>query len=311
LTAQPTYPLSIKQPKVRFGESVSIVIPTGGRLDALTECLESLQEFAGRSEMIVIGDHGDQLTRRALLQRFPSVIYLESKESSAIVKRNLGIAHASNEILVFVDDDVVIEGSWLQNLIRHYRDGSVGGVGGRVKVPGLKTGPSNYKTGTIVDGFVIGNWNPPTTQPSEVKHLLGCNMSFRKAPVLKLGGFDNFFRSSNFREETDLCLRMGQLGYRLIFDPDASVLHKALGGRTRGTRWIFYYVRNTVYLYLKYQVKCGPSLVRFFRQLVFPPRDYAALSGVSVRISPITMLVATSGIVAGFLGYLGHQGGTT
>jgi GT2 family glycosyltransferase len=277
-------------------------------MEALKECLESLRVCAAQSEIIVVGEKTDQSTRSVLMERFPTVRYLESEESSAVVKRNMGIGHASNEILVFVDDDVVVESSWLQNLIRHYSDESVGGVGGRVKTPGLKTGSPNYKTGVIEDGFVIGNWDPPTTQPSDVQHLLGCNMSFRKAPVMKLDGFDNFFRSSNFREETDLCLRVRRLGYRLIFDSDATVVHKALGGKSRGARWIYYYVRNTVYLYLKYQIKTGHSLVRFFHRLIFPPKDYAALSGVKVSISPITMLVATTGIVAGFLGYVGHNG---
>ena len=288
--------------------STSIIIPTGGRIDSLTKCLESIERFAPESEIIVVGQTNDPTTRRFVLHNFPSVRYLESEESSAVVKRNLGIADASNEILVFVDDDVVVESAWLENLLRHYCDDSVGGVGGKVKTPGLKTRSSDYGTGVIQDGFVIGNWNPPATQAFEVQHLLGCNMSFRRTPVLKLGGFDNFFRSSNFREETDLCLKMGRLGYRLIFDPDATVLHKALGRKSHGARWVYYYVRNTVYLYLKYQIKTGHSLVRFFRRLIFPPKDYAALSGVKVSISPITMLVATTGIIAGFLGYVGHNG---
>jgi glycogen synthase len=288
-------------------ERVSIIIPTGGRVEPVTECLGSIQRYAPTSEIIVIGDKKDVRTRRALLEGFPSVRYLESEESSAVVKRNLGIAHASNDILVFVDDDVVVDCAWRENLIRHYRDDSVGGVGGRVKVPGLKRGTPKYKTGVIEDGFIIGNWNPAATQAFEVQHLLGCNMSFRKAPVIRLGGFDNFFRACNFREETDLCLRVRQLGYRLVFDPDASLIHRAMGRRSQGPRWVYYYVRNTVYIYLKFQVGRGSSIPRFLRGLIFPPREYAALSGVEVRIGPLTPLVATSGIIAGFLGYLGHR----
>jgi GT2 family glycosyltransferase len=289
------------------GERVSIIIPTGERLKALTETLESIQRYAPRSEVIVIGNTNDELTRKTLRKTFPSVNYLESKEVSAVVKRNIGIAHASNEILVFVDDDVVVEDTWLENLLRHYRDSSVGAVGGRVKIPGVNIGSSVFKTGMIEDGFVIGNWNPPVTQIFEVQHLLGCNMSFRKAPVMKLGGFDNFFRSCNFREETDLCLRIRRLGYRILFDPNASLVHKATGRKSQGSRWIYYYIRNTVYLYLKYQVGRGSSMTRFFRKLIIPPREYAPLSGVKVRITPTTPVVAASAVLAGLLGYLGHR----
>lgn len=285
----------------------SIIIPTGGRIDSLAKCLESIQRYAPQSEIIVVSQRNDTLTRRIVLERFPHVRYLESEESSAVVKRNLGIVHASNEILVFIDDDVVVEGAWLDNLLRHFRDDSIGGVGGRVEIPGLKRGTSNYKTGVIEDGFIIGNWNPAALQPFEVQHLLGCNMSFRKAPVMKLGGFDNFFRASNFREETDLCLRIRLLGYRLIFDPDANLVHKGLGRKSQGSRWIYYYIRNTIYIYLKYQLRGGGSMLKFLRFLLFPPHDYSALSGVKVRITPSTPLVATSGMFAGFLGYFTHK----
>ena len=288
----------------------SIIIPTGGRIDSLVKCLESIQRYATESEIIVVGQTTDPSTRGFVLDKFPSVRYFESQESSAVVKRNLGIVHASNEILVFVDDDVIVESAWLKNLLRHYEDNSVGGVGGKVKTSGLETMSSNYRTGVIDDGFVVGNWNPSAVHAFDVQHLLGCNMSFRKTPVVRLGGFDNFFRSYNFREETDLCLRIGLLGFRLVFDPEACLLHMARGAEGRGTRWIYYYVRNTVYLYLKYQVKGGLSMVRFFRRLISPPRDYVALSKVRPKINPITPFVAASGIIAGFLGYLGRRGKT-
>jgi len=288
---------------MKLGERASIIIPTGGRVDALIETLESIERYAPGNEVIVIGDKNDDLTRRALRETFHYVKYFESDESSAVVKRNIGIARATNNILIFVDDDVVIESGWLKSLLWHYDDISVGGVGGRVKIHGLKGGSSAFKTGVIEEGFVVGNWDPPVNEILEVQHLIGCNMSFRRSLVMKVGGFDNFFRSCNFREETDLCLRIRQLGYRLIFDPNASLVHKALGRKSSGARWIYYYVRNTIYIYLKYQTEGGLSILRFLRLLIFPPKDYAALSGVRISITPSIPLIATGGLFAGFLGY--------
>ncbi len=192
-------------------ENVSIIIPTAHRPEALAECLESIQRYAAEGEIIVIGEKGDDRTQR-LMESFPSVRYLEIEESSTVVARNLGIANASHEILVFVDDDVVVESGWLENLLQHYNDDSIAGVGGRVKIEGLERQMSSYRTGAIEDGFVIGNWNTEATQAFEVQHLPGCNMSFRRVPVLRVGGFDDFFSPFNFREETDLCLRVRRLG---------------------------------------------------------------------------------------------------
>lgn len=284
---------------------VSIIIPTGGRHQKLAQTLESIQRFAPSTEVIVIGDRYDDRTHNVLHEDFPSVTYLESRERSAIVKRNAGIARASREILVFVDDDVIIEPNWIDALLLHYDDPSVGGVGGRVRIPGIGLGPKSLTTGSIRDGFLIGNWNPPITETIEVEHLLGCNMSFRRAIVSKLGGFDNFFRSFNFREESDLCLRIRRLGFRVLFDPSAIVTHM-IGPRIQGVRWTYYYVRNTLYLYMVYCPSRGVSFPKFARRLMRPPREYADLSGFRARITPLTLVAATSGIIGGILGFLGH-----
>src|SRR3989442_11097569 len=113
---------------MKLGERASIIIPTGGRVDALIETLESIERYAPGNEVIVIGDRNDDLTRRALRETFHYVKYLESDESSAVVKRNIGIARATNNILIFVDDDVVIESGWLKNLLWHYEEIFVVGV---------------------------------------------------------------------------------------------------------------------------------------------------------------------------------------
>lgn len=285
----------------------TVIIPTGGRAEALEGTLTSLKHFAPQSEVIVIGNKNDEPTAKLLRESFSNVRYLEAQDPSAVVKRNMGIAKASNDILVFVDDDVVVEINWLSNLLRHYDDGSVGGVGGRVKIPGIGTGPTNLRTGSIRDGFVIGNWNPPITSTIEVQHLLGCNMSFRRDLLVQLGGFDNFFRRFNFREETDLCLRVKGLGKKLLFDPEAGLVHKTRSRHGQGPRWVFYYARNTLYIYLRHMRRTGSSFLRFLNQLFFPPRSYAAMSGTFVHITPATLVAAISGIMAGALGFQAHK----
>jgi GT2 family glycosyltransferase len=286
-------------------QNVSIIIPTARRPISLEECLKSLQRHAAGSEIIVVGEKDDELTRK-LMKSYSLAEYLENEGFSRVVARNMGIARASRDILVFVDDDVVVEPGWLENLLSHYADDSVGGVGGRVRIQGLERDASPYKTGAIIDGFVIGNWDGANLRTVDVQHLPGSNMSFRKKLVLMAGGFDNFFRVFSFREDTDLCLRVSLLGYRLVFEPTASLVHKGLGRNNAGARWIFEYVRNTFYLYMRYERQSG-GMLSFLRRLIFPPKDYAALAGVTVRINPISPLVAVCGLIGGFFGYVGHR----
>jgi GT2 family glycosyltransferase len=58
-----------------------------------------------------------------------------------------------------------------------------------------------------------------------VRHFIGCNTSFRREALEAAGGYDTHYGGPNFMEETDLCLRVGRAGWRVLFDPDAVVRH--------------------------------------------------------------------------------------
>ena len=50
-------------------------------------------------------------------------------------------------------------------------------------------------------------------------------MSFRKEAIIKAGGFDECFGGSTHLEETDLCMRIIKEGYKIVFDPQAELIH--------------------------------------------------------------------------------------
>jgi GT2 family glycosyltransferase len=50
-------------------------------------------------------------------------------------------------------------------------------------------------------------------------------MSFRKEAILNAGMSDERFSGMGYGEDTDLSLRVGQLGYTLLFDPAIKLLH--------------------------------------------------------------------------------------
>ncbi len=72
-----------------------------------------------------------------------------------------------------------------------------------------------------------------TIKPQQVLTARGCNMSFRREIFTKYGlNFDERFRGSAVREESDFCLRVRQTGYKIWYDPDAYLVH--LGEETGG-----------------------------------------------------------------------------
>jgi GT2 family glycosyltransferase len=72
-----------------------------------------------------------------------------------------------------------------------------------------------------------------TTKPQQVISARGCNMSFRKDIFTKYGiWFDERFRGSAVREESDFCLRLRRTPYHVWYDPTAYLVH--LGEETGG-----------------------------------------------------------------------------
>ncbi len=92
---------------------LSIVIPTHGRAEILTHCLEHLsrQTALADLEVIVVSDGHDEKTTR-LFQRqdwpFP-VRFFEVEKSHQGVARNEGVKQAQGEIVLFIGDDILLE----------------------------------------------------------------------------------------------------------------------------------------------------------------------------------------------------------
>ncbi|MCJ8282019.1 MAG: glycosyltransferase family 2 protein, partial [Rivularia sp. ALOHA_DT_140] len=90
-----------------------------------------------------------------------------------------------------------------------------------------------------------------TTKPQQVLTTRGCNMSFRRELFTKHGlHFDERFRGSAVREESDFCLHIRKTGYKIWYDPEAHLVHlgEETGGchdiSTRSTKYQFTFYHN-------------------------------------------------------------------
>jgi len=170
--------------------------------------------------------------------------------------RNLGIRKSKGEIIAFLDDDSIPCKWWLKNLVRAYKYGkTVGGVGGRVvsSLKELNRSSADLPTGIITPfGHVVFNFN--SCYRKYVEWIRGCNMSFRKNALCSVGGFDENLDPVSQSEDIDLCLRVRNAGYDIVFEPEAVVIHKSAkkgGMRTAYHQTVFWNIRNTTYIYLR------------------------------------------------------------
>ena len=143
--------------------------------------------------------------------------------------RNTGVGLADTEVVAFLDDDAEAAPDWLERLIALYDDPEVLAVGGRVE-PLWEAGRPGYFAEEL-DWIVGCSHRGLPRVASEVRNVIGANMSFRLDVIRNVGGFNISLgrRGSNPLgcEETEICIRskMGAPGCRIVYEPAALVRH--------------------------------------------------------------------------------------
>ncbi len=261
----------------------SIIIPTYNRGKMLCDTISHLAESLPADAEIIVVDQSDDVysglmeimkNHRFRLRYYK--IFIKGLPHA----RNYGLERALGEIVIFCDDDVIPGNGFIENHLRNYHDKEIGGVGGCVlltgknglinqpstcrRFPASETGLKEKGDGKSHRNVTIGRvrrWdahltdNFDATARGYIDHAQGCNMSFRKEAIMKAGKFDERFGGSAHLEETDVCLRVRKTGYRLVFDPEATLVHlKDNKGGCRAEnyqQWFYWYGHNGMLFFLK------------------------------------------------------------
>ena len=207
------------------------------------------------AQIIVVDGSTDDRSRTTALS-FPRVEYFHNPRGYGhmTLSRNIGLAAARGEIIAFLDDDAFAQPGWSRELLRAYATSAeIAGVGGRAlnRIPGEEAYGINEIGKLYPNGRLTGNFAADPGKIIPVDHIIGCNMSFRRSVLCRLGGLRDEYPGTEVREETDICLRVRALGGRLVFNPAAVVDHIGAGqskGKRFDLRYEYYAKRNHTYL---------------------------------------------------------------
>lgn len=226
------YPIPVPAPKV------TIIIPTRDGGPLLKKCIVSILDgtVCDNLEIIVVdnqsegGETVDFMESLALRSNVVVLKYDLPFNYSAI--NNFAEKHASGDVLCFLNDDVeAIEPDWLGEMVAHALRPDVGAVGAKL---------------LYADGFVqhagvvmgIGGFAShahrlyPSTHPGyagraalvqNFSAVTGACLVMRRDVFRAVGGFDEQNLPVAFND-VDLCLRIREAGYRIVWTPYA-VLH--------------------------------------------------------------------------------------
>jgi GT2 family glycosyltransferase len=209
---------------------ISFIIPVFNRLALTKDCLKSLEQTVqGHAwEAIVVDDCSTDGTGEFLAGLPPRyrVLRNETKQSFS-ASNNHAAAVARGDFLCLLNNDTVLTPGWLEPMLRvfevHPRAGVVSNVQrnprtGRYEHMGFVFSPAG-----LHKSFGRHFFFKPLTGCVEWRAVTGACCLVRKSTFEEVGGFDeNFVHGC---EDIDLCLRLGQAGYKHYVAADSVIYH--------------------------------------------------------------------------------------
>jgi len=227
---------------------VTVIIVTYNRCQSLAKTLESvalssLPTSVEWEVLLVDNNSSDQTLQVAedFRARYPGRFrYLRQPNPGKSFGLNAGILASRGDILAFIDDDVTVESTWLQNLTAALQHGEWVGAGGRILLERNFSPPrwlaleGPWNMGGMLAGFDLGD------KPGELHEApYGTNMAFHKKMFEKYGLFRTDLGPSPNREvprpneDTEFGRRLMAAGERLHYEPRAVVHHPVPQERLR------------------------------------------------------------------------------
>jgi glucosyl-dolichyl phosphate glucuronosyltransferase len=217
---------------------ISVILCTYNRCQSLAKALDSvaaseLPAFV-EWEVLVMDNNSKDQTREVVdgfCQRYPDRFrYIFEAKQGKSYALNTGIKEAKGEILAFMDDDVIVSPTWLQNVTSPLDSGEWAGAAGRIlaqemlSVPEWLSLEGKYSLAGMLALFDLGD------RAEELKIApFGTNMAFRKSIFEKYGGFRTDLGpspGSEIRnEDTEFGNRLFAAGEHLWYEPSAVVYH--------------------------------------------------------------------------------------
>jgi len=176
---------------------------------------------------------------------------------------NSGANVATGEYLVFLNADTIVTKNWIQPMIDLFVDQKVGLVGNlHIKHGGgwngtIDSAGSEWRWGD--NSFVhIGRHSHhkkgiskpmlPNDAPKDIMEIseremvTGCCFTIKRSLFQYIGGFNPNYRIG-YWEDSELCMNVRELGYKVMFTPN-SIIHHKLGHTTSGGHQFFRHNKN-------------------------------------------------------------------
>jgi GT2 family glycosyltransferase len=181
-------------------------------------------------ELIVV-DNGsidgtaEMLRQKGLRPGNVSFAALTERRAGKASALNRGLACATGDLFLVLDDDVVVDPELVVRHLEGYRSMPFDALQGRI-LPGVDS------EGRPADPLHLQEYNIPLVDYGcdyrKIRGLTGTNMSFKREVLTKVGCFDPRLGpgASGFSEDTEFSRRIRKAGFTIGYTPHAIVYHE-------------------------------------------------------------------------------------
>ncbi|MDJ0702266.1 MAG: glycosyltransferase family 2 protein [Leptolyngbyaceae cyanobacterium MO_188.B28] len=264
---------------------VSIILVNYNGSNVVLNCLKSLRQYlvSVPYEIIVVDNCSTDKSADLIEQTFTDIKLIRLDKNLGFgAGNNLGVKNASGDILFLLNTDTLFKDDILPRLLSLLEsDQHIGIVG-----PRLLNADGSFQLSTAEEIGIMGEFRTLKQvrkyrnskertelaiafgQTQTVDIVVGAALLIRKVTFEKVGGFDeNFFM---YFEESDLCQRVRDLGLKVVYTPEVSLVH--IGGYSVGkepNRMALEYRRSQLYYYQKHRPVWEQIILRFYLFLKF------------------------------------------
>jgi len=220
--------------------SLTVAVCTHNRTAGLEQLMASLLPLRAESafEVLVVDNAPSDDSTRTFVSTLPDVRYVREDCTGLDFARNRAVAEATGDVLAFLDDDVEVDRGWLTGLRLAWGEHPDAGCVTGLVLP-FELATRAQITFELYGGFRRGFDTLRYVGQSLPGNRLyplgagifgaGCNMSYRRDLLQKLGGFDEALdtgRPLPGGGDLDMFYRVVRSGYPLVYEPQYAVFHK-------------------------------------------------------------------------------------
>ena len=219
---------------------VSVIIPTKDHIDDLDKCLQSLEKVNtyDNMEYIIVENNSVKEETFAYYERIQKeipkvkVVYWKEQGFNYPAINNMGVDHSNGEYLLFLNNDTeIVNPDCICELVSQCQRPEVGAVGARLY----------YEDGTIQHaGVIIGaggvaghafvgfehdalGYFARIVLVQDYSAVTAACMMMKRNVYEEVGRFDEKFAVAF--NDVDLCLKIREAGYLIVYDPYAELNH--------------------------------------------------------------------------------------